>query len=107
MTATMQLAGAPAGRRLRVLVVTQYYWPEPASIPTLLAEELQRRGHHVRVLTTFPNYPSGRLPDGEHQRPHVVETVRGVRVHRVPMVLDRSDAARIDWEEDRVTESVA
>lgn len=91
MTATTQLAGAPAGRRLRVLVVTQYYWPEPASIPTLLAEELQRRGHHVRVLTTFPHYPSGRLPDGEHQRPHVVETVRGVRVHRVPMMLDRSE----------------
>lgn len=91
MTATVQLADAPAGRRLRVLVVSQYYWPEHASIPTLLAEELQRRGHHVRVLTTFPNYPTGRLPEGQRQRPHVVETVRGVRVHRVPMVLDRSE----------------
>ena len=91
MTSTTQLDDAPAGRRLRVLVVTQYYWPEHASIPTLLAEELQRRGHEVRVLTTFPNYPTGRLPDGQRQRPHVVETVRGVRVHRVPMVLDRSE----------------
>lgn len=91
MTSMTQLADAPAGRRLRVLVVSQYYWPEHASIPTLLAEELQRRGHHVRVLTTFPNYPTGRLPDGQRQRPHVVETVRGVRVHRVPMVLDRSE----------------
>lgn len=91
MNATTQLVDAPTGTRLRVLVVSQYYWPEHASIPTLLAEELQRRGHHVRVLTTFPNYPSGRLPDGQRQRAHVEETVRGVRVHRVPMVLDRSE----------------
>ncbi|QCR19865.1 glycosyltransferase family 4 protein [Agrococcus sp. SGAir0287] len=89
MTATASVAGA--ARRLRVLVVSQYYWPEPASIPTLLAEELQRRGHEVRVLTTFPNYPTGRLPEGQRQRAHVVETVRGVRVHRVPMLLDRSE----------------
>ena len=91
MTTTIDPPRTAEGRRLRVLVVSQYYWPEHCPIPTLLAEELQRRGHEVRVLTTFPNYPTGRLPDGQRQRPHVVETVRGVRVHRVPMLLDRSE----------------
>ncbi len=91
MDATAELADAPTDRRLRVLIVSQYYWPEHASIPTLLAEELQRRGHRVRVLTTFPSYPTGRIAEGHRQRPHVVEQVRGVTVHRVPMLVDRSE----------------
>lgn len=46
---------------MRLLILSQYYRPEPVPKPAELAEELARRGHQVSVLTGYPNYPSGRL----------------------------------------------
>lgn len=43
----------------RVLVLSQYYAPEPVPKPSELAEALAMRGHSVSVITGFPNYPSG------------------------------------------------
>ena len=43
---------------MRILVVTQYFWPENFRINDL-AQELQDRGHKVTVLTGIPNYPKG------------------------------------------------
>lgn len=54
---------ATAPRRLRILINSAYYWPEPAgSAPyvTDLAEYLQQQGHSVTVLTAFPHYPTWR-----------------------------------------------
>lgn len=48
---------------MRILVVTQYFWPE-AFIVNGLVSELVRRGHEVEVLTGLPNYPSGFLNKG-------------------------------------------
>lgn len=43
---------------MRLLVVTQYFWPENFRVNDLVAE-LVRRGHEVTVLTGHPNYPAG------------------------------------------------
>ncbi|HIP10141.1 MAG TPA: glycosyltransferase WbuB, partial [Rhodospirillales bacterium] len=43
---------------MRVLVISQYYWPESFRINDL-TDDLVRRGHQVTVLTGVPNYPSG------------------------------------------------
>lgn len=43
---------------MRLLVVTQYFWPENFRVNDLVAE-LVRRGHEVTVLTGQPNYPVG------------------------------------------------
>ena len=45
---------------MRVLVISQYYWPESFRINDL-TEDLVRRGHQVTVLTGVPNYPSGSI----------------------------------------------
>jgi colanic acid biosynthesis glycosyl transferase WcaI len=81
---------------MKVGIITQWYPPEPAFIPASLAEELLARGHHVRVLTGFPNYPTGTLHPGYRQRWKHVETVNGVTVRRVPLYLshDGSGARR-------------
>src|ERR1022692_4365053 len=43
---------------MRILILTQFFDPEPASIPGLpLATWLAKRGHDVQVVTGFPNYP--------------------------------------------------
>jgi len=49
---------------MRVLVLSQYYDPEPIAKPGEIASELVARGHHVEVLTGLPNYPTGSLAPG-------------------------------------------
>lgn len=64
-----------------ILVVCQYYYPEPFRI-TDICEELVKRGHEVMVLTGEPNYPEGeRYPGYEHGK-HTDEIINGVHVHR-------------------------
>ncbi len=48
---------------MRVLVLSQYYWPEAFRI-TEVVESLRRAGCHVTVLTGQPNYPLGEVFDG-------------------------------------------
>jgi putative colanic acid biosynthesis glycosyltransferase WcaI len=75
---------------LRILVLTQWYPPEPAMLLQELAQTLLARGHDVTVLTGFPNYPSGRLYSGYHMRPWEREVLAGVPVVRVPLYPDHS-----------------
>src|SRR5690242_18958825 len=49
------------GVQMRIGLVSQWYSPEPGFIPSNLAAELASRGHEVRVLTGYPNYPEGRI----------------------------------------------
>jgi len=81
---------------MRILFVTQFYWPEVRTAPlnlASLAEDLAGRGHEVTVMTAFPNHPFGRFYDG--YRPHLRrwEWLRGVRVLRLPLVPDHSLSA--------------
>jgi glycosyltransferase involved in cell wall biosynthesis len=69
---------------VKIGVVSQWYPPEPAYIPENLARGLAARGHRVRVLTGFPNYPTGTLYPGYRQRWNDTSTVDGVTVRRVP-----------------------
>lgn len=50
-------------RRLRIAIVSQYFWPEVFPI-NAMAEALAERGHTVTVLTGLPNYPGGRIIKG-------------------------------------------
>ncbi len=66
---------------MKILVVCQYYKPEPFRISDI-CEELVRRGHEVTVLTGVPNYPMGRIYEGYRHGEHRRETVQGVEVRR-------------------------
>src|SRR5947207_11010162 len=67
---------------MRVLILSQYYAPEPVPKPSELAEELARRGHQVSVLTGFPNYPSGDLYDGFRLKLMERTSIAGIPVLR-------------------------
>lgn len=69
---------------MRLLVVTQYFWPENFRINDLVSE-LVRRGHHVSVLTGFPNYPDGDIYPEFLNEPHRFAYYEGANVYRVPM----------------------
>lgn len=67
---------------MRILVVTQYFWPESFIVNGLVAE-LGKRGHSIEVLTGLPNYPSGSLTEGYSLlRGPWVETYEGAKIHR-------------------------
>lgn len=65
----------------KILVICQYYKPEPFRISDI-CEEIVRRGHEVHVVTGYPNYPEGILYDGYGKGKHIDEVIEGVHVHR-------------------------
>lgn len=66
---------------MRILVVCQYYYPEPFRLPDI-CEEMVRRGHEVAVVTGVPNYPMGEIYEGYRHGERRDETINGVKVHR-------------------------
>jgi glycosyltransferase involved in cell wall biosynthesis len=70
---------------MRVLIVTQYFWPEEFRVNDL-AEELCRRGHEVRVLTGQPSYPDRDRFSAHGSVLPWAQQWRGVRIDRVPML---------------------
>lgn len=65
----------------KILVICQYYKPEPFRISDI-CEELVCRGHEVHVVTGYPNYPEGVLYEGYGKSKHIDEVINGVKVHR-------------------------
>lgn len=70
---------------MRVLVVSQYFWPENFRINDLVSE-LTARGHSVTVLTGVPNYPEGRTFPEFAKDPGRFSQYAGAPVIRVPML---------------------
>ncbi len=69
---------------MRILIVSQHYFPENFRI-TDMAEELVKRGNQVTVLCGYPNYPEGYLYDGykgKERKAHKHEIINGVNVIR-------------------------
>ncbi len=69
---------------MRILVVTQYFWPENFRINDL-ASGLREMGHRVTILTGIPNYPGGRFFPGYGIFRNMSEEYGGMKVLRVPL----------------------
>lgn len=70
---------------MRILVVSQYFWPENFRINDLVREWV-RRGHQVTVLTGLPNYPEGKVFDSYQEQPGAFANYEGAKVVRIPML---------------------
>lgn len=70
---------------MKILVVCQYYYPEPFRIPDI-CEAMVKRGHSVTVVTGTPNYPEGEIYPGYENGAHAEEEIGGVRVYRCPLI---------------------
>lgn len=71
--------------RLRIGIVSQYFWPETFPINPL-AELLAARGHNVTVVTGLPNYPSGNFVGGYGWLGPWREKFGKIAVRRIPLV---------------------
>jgi glycosyltransferase involved in cell wall biosynthesis len=70
---------------MRILLVSQYFWPESFKINDL-SEELLKRGNEVTVLTGKPNYPQGDYYTGYGFWGYKTEIYKGIRIIRVPLL---------------------
>lgn len=70
---------------MRLLIVTQYFWPENFRVNDL-ASNLIERGHKVTVLTGAPNYPEGKILRDFSASPKNYSYYKGVEIVRVPII---------------------
>lgn len=78
---------------MKVLVVSQYFWPESFRINDVVCS-LNERGIAVSVLTGKPNYPEGRIFPGYRPSGIQMEQYCGATVWRVPIF---SRGTRSGW----------
>lgn len=68
-----------------ILVITQYFYPEPFRINDMCLEWV-KRGYRVTVLTGIPNYPQGEFYDGYSKKKRRTENWNGVEIIRIPLI---------------------
>ena len=78
---------------MRVLIWTQYFWPENFHI-NAVARNLQDQGVEVTVLTGKPNYPEGEIFAGYKAKGIQQEGYSGIEVIRIPLLPRGKNSAR-------------
>lgn len=69
---------------MKILIVTQYFWPENFKINEICIE-LKNRGHEVEILTGLPNVPDGKYYKGYSflRKSGHKEEYNGMPIHRL------------------------
>src|SRR5437868_9815473 len=77
----------------RILLLTQWFDPEPTIKGLVFARELVKLGYEVEVVTGFPNYPGGKIYSGYRMSWRQRETIEGVQITRLPLYPSHDDSA--------------
>lgn len=77
-----------------ILVVSQYFYPEPFRINDICTE-LVKRGNKVTVITGIPNYPEGRFYKGYGLTKRRKERWNGIDIVRLPIISRGHSAVRL------------
>lgn len=77
----------------KILLLTQWFDPEPTFKGLVFAKELVKNGFDVEVVTGFPNYPSGIVYEGYKIKPIQREFIDGVHVTRVALYPNHDSSA--------------
>lgn len=77
----------------RILLLTQWFDPEPTFKGLVFARELVQQGFEVEVVTGFPNYPGGKVYPGYKIKWLQREMIDGVHVTRVPLYPNHDQSA--------------
>lgn len=78
----------------RILVITQYFYPEQFRINDMCAEWV-KRGYDVTVLTGYPNYPQGEYYTGYGWFKRTKQRWNGVKIIRIPLLSRGHGAIRL------------
>ena len=69
----------------RLLIISQYFYPEQFRINDL-CKEWVKRGYTVTVVTGIPNYPSGKFFKGYNWVKRRKEEYEGIHIIRLPLI---------------------
>ena len=69
---------------MRILVVTQHFWPEDFRINEL-AKGFIEKGHNVTVLTGYPNYPEGKIFPEYKKNRRAYNFYNSINIKRIPI----------------------
>ena len=70
---------------MKLLIITQYFPPEtgaPQARLSELATRLRKMGHEITVLTSMPNYPTGKIFKSYHNKIKLTENIDNMKVIR-------------------------
>ena len=70
---------------MRILIITQYFWPESFRINDICLG-LKERGYEIVVLTGKPNYPTGKFYEGYSFNSSDKETWNGIEIYRSRLI---------------------
>jgi len=70
---------------MKILIVSQYFWPENFKINDV-AKGLVDKGYDVSVLTGLPNYPKGKIYNGYSFLKNIKEIHEGITIYRSPLI---------------------
>lgn len=82
---------------MKILILSEFFDPEPTLKGLAFAKALVAEGHKVEVLTGFPNYPGGKIYPGYQLKMKSREVIDGITIHRVALYPshDRSGRRRL------------
>ncbi len=81
-------------KQKHILVVTQYFYPEPFRINDMCLEWI-KRGYKVTVVTGLPNYPEGKIYKGYRWGKRRRETWCGINIIRIPLLARGKGSIRL------------
>lgn len=70
---------------MRILMLTQYFPPETGAAQVRLfevAKAIRNQGHHIEVVTAFPNHPTGVIPPEYRGKFFMKDELEGIPVYR-------------------------
>jgi glycosyltransferase involved in cell wall biosynthesis len=84
MTDVNQNIPKKSNETLKILIVSQYFYPEVFRINEV-AQSLADKGHQVSVLTGIPNYPFGKIFKN-YKNFFSNEKWKGIDIYRIPII---------------------
>ena len=70
---------------MKVLIVSQYFWPEYFRVNDLVYE-LKKKDVEIEILTSYPNYPGGKVFEEFKKNPKKYSNFQGCKIYRVPQI---------------------
>ena len=70
---------------MKILIVSQYFWPEYFRINDLV-EELVKKNYQIDILTGYPNYPRGEIYDDFNKNRSLFNKFKNCLIYRVPII---------------------
>ena len=78
---------------MRILIVSEVFFPEDFIINNL-AQEWQKMGHEVSVLSQYPSYPQSYVYDDYENKGEMVEDWNGIKIYRFPFIEGYRDSVK-------------